>query len=109
MENEYKLEDSKYVYYLGGEVKGEPLDAVAIVFDKETGTLHKHGPVEGVTRWAEDAQRKFREGGFPDMADDLIVLSGRFTLEDLNRCLSNSGFPALFYQRVIRGEAKSLD
>ena len=109
MNPQYVLEYGTYVLY---DLSQEPsrltgkreailcCDEPAIAFDKESGTLHKHGDVALVTAWAEKARAKFRDGGFPEMADDLVVLSGKFPLEDLNKCLSHSGYCKVLFERM---------
>lgn len=106
MSYEYKLNCGQYVLHDGEDPIGPCLDEVAIAFDKESGTLHKHGNPEWVAKWHQETQAKFRQAGFDDMADALIVITGRFDLEDLNRCLSTSGYVARLYQRLLAGEAQ---
>ncbi|GBG14586.1 uncharacterized protein NMK_2185 [Novimethylophilus kurashikiensis] len=101
----YKLNCGQYVLHEGDDPIGAVMDEVSICFDKESGTLHKHGRPELVQDWHAKAQAKYREAGFDEMADELIVITGRFALEDLNRCLSTSGYVGVFYNRLLKGEA----
>ncbi len=66
--------------------------SLAIGFDRVSGTLHKHGERSWVERWIADARQKFRDAGFSDMANDLVVLSGDLPLEEVNKCLAISGY-----------------
>ena len=68
------------------------MDEVALAVDQEAGILHKHGSVEAVTKWADNARAKLRGGGpvADEMVNSLIVVSGRFPLDLLNKCLLNS-------------------
>jgi hypothetical protein len=83
-----------------GERIGKPLELVAIALDKDSGTLHKHGSPEYVEKWCEAARTKFRTHGYHDMAAQLVVITGRFPLEELNRCLRISGYAGKFYGRI---------
>lgn len=100
----YKLNDGQYVLYDGEDPIGPCLEEVAIALDKASGTLHKHGDPALVAKWFQHTQAKFRAAGFDDIADDLVVISGRFALEDLNRCISTSGYAGRLYQRLLAGE-----
>lgn len=88
---------------------GPVLDEVAICFDKENGTRHKHGAPESVRNWHAMSQAKLRAGGFDEMADDLIVIQARFTLEDLNKVLDISGYAKKLYDDIMSGKAAALD
>lgn len=101
----YKLNGGQYVLHDGADPIGPLLEEVSLCFDKESGTLHKHGTPEFVAKWHADAQAKFRSARADSMADELVVITGRFALEDLNRCLSTSGYVARFYQKLMNGEA----
>lgn len=35
-----------------------------------------------------------------DMAPQLVVISGRFPIEEINRCISISGYAGKFYGRI---------
>lgn len=109
MEPNYRLNCGQYVLHDGDKPIGRVLDCVALGLDKGSGTLHKHGAPEMVERWLTDAQARFRQGGFPDMADDLVLVSGRFTLDDLNRCITTSGYVGQLYARLLVGAVTTLD
>lgn len=112
MDYNYRLNCGQYVLHQGDKPIGPVMDEVAIAFDRECGTLHKHGSVEMVRQWLQKSQDTFRQAGFPDMAENLIMIAGRFDLEDLNRCLSTTGYLAQFYPRLLRctlGVAGPLD
>jgi hypothetical protein len=107
-EYQYQLNCGQYVLHRDGKPVGALLDEVAIAFDKENGTLHKHGAPEMVNAWAQHAQQKLRAGGASEFADDLIVVTGRFTLDDLNGCLTHSGYIGVLYTKMLRGEVPAL-
>lgn len=109
MDPNYRLNCGQYVLHDGDQPIGAVLDSVAIALDKSSGTLHKHGSPELVERWLSTAQARFRQSGYPEMADDLVIIQGRFTLEDLNRCVSTSGYVGRLYQRLLAGAVTTLD
>lgn len=100
MNYEYRFINEKYVLHDEGEPIGQPLDEVAIALDKDSGTLHKHGSPEYVEKWSKAARMKYQSCGCNDMATQLVVISGRFSLEDLNRCISISGYAGKLYKRL---------
>lgn len=97
----YQMIDDQYVWCAEGIPSRPPLAEVALAFDRECGTVHKHGDPELVHAWHRTAQRQFRIGGFDALADDLVVISGRFDLEELNRCITVSGYAATFYAQLM--------
>lgn len=111
MDLQYVVEHGSYVLYDMSEppscLTGRreihlQCDEPALAFDSESGTLHKHGDVAQVTAWTERARAKFRDAGFPEMADGLVVLSGKLPLEDLNKCLSHTGYCKVLLERMKR-------
>lgn len=83
---EYQMVNSQYVLMRDGAPFLPPMAEVALAFDRQTGLL-KHGAPTDVEAWCSQAQAALREAGFPDVADDLKVIKGRFELDELNRCL----------------------
>lgn len=100
----YRLTCGQYVLHDGDEPIGAVLDEIALAFDRDSGTLHKHGPVDLVSAWHANAQQRYRAAGLDDLAEPLVMVAGRFPLEDLNRCISASGYVGRFYQRLLAGE-----
>ena len=111
MEDEYnyKTNCGQYVLHKGDKPIGPLLDEVSIAFDKESGTLHKHGSREMVERWADNAKSKFRESGFGEMADDIVVITGAFDLNDINRCITTSGYIGVLFARLQKEHATLVD
>ena len=105
----FKLNCGQYVLHADGIPVSRVLDEVAICLDKESGTRHKFGDPEVVRAWHEKAQKSFRDVGANDMADDLVVIQGRFTLEDINKVIENACYTATLYQKVMDGTAETLD
>lgn len=105
----YELNCGQYVLHVDGKPVSRVLDELAICLDKESGTRHKFGDPEVVRAWHEKTQKSFRDVGANDMADDLVVIQGRFTLEDINKVIELTGHAAVLYQKVMAGTADMLD
>lgn len=91
MEYHYELNCSQYVLMKGNERLYGPYDQISIGIDKESVVLLKHGEPGMVKNWYKSHVKAYRDAGFDDMANDLIVITGRFPLEDLNNWINNSG------------------
>lgn len=103
--------------WFGGRYVCGPSGRIGVAFDAAEGVLHKHGAADGVSSWADDARRKFRDTGFEEIADALIVVDfppTPETLEELNACVEITGRVARLPERLRKiGEtmlapAKSL-
>lgn len=105
-EPNYRMNGQHYVLHWGDTPSGPPLLEVALAIDTDEGILHKHGTPEGVLAWARDAQAKLRAvGGLGgEMADQIKVITGRFPVDDLNRCITHSGYAGVLYQRMMQGQ-----
>lgn len=103
----YRLNCGQYVFFRGDEPVTAVMDEVAMAVSRSDCILHKHGSVETVTLWADLARSKLRASGSSvavEMAEDIIVISGRFPVAELNRCLLNSGYVGSFLKRIEAGE-----
>lgn len=103
----YGLNCGQYVLHnTEGKPIGAPLDEVALVFDKECGVLHKHGPASSVQAWVQTVRQKTESvrgvDGF-DLYSDLVVIQGRFPVDMLNRCLDTSGYVLKLYEQLQAG------
>lgn len=97
----YILNGDRYVLTDDGEPVGPPMDQVAIAFSRDDGVLHKHGSITVVSAWAAKARQRLNAAGLNEMSEGIIVLSGRYPLEELNRCLDTSGYVGRFYERLL--------
>lgn len=102
-EYEYRLKDGEYVLHDGDEQIMPGLQEVSIAFDSENGTLHKHGDPEIVGAWLSNTKKVLVAGGAQSMADELISITGRFPLEELNKCLSINGYIGRMYKKLQDG------
>jgi hypothetical protein len=121
----YHYEYKNNLYYLiddRGEVTTTH-EEVALGFSynsEEGGTLHKHGSPENVNKWAIKARKKFAEAardlelhkkltglGIPtspidynQMANEIVVIEGKFPVEELQKCIDISGYVGIFYNKL---------
>lgn len=109
MATTYELNCAQYVMLRDGRPVTAPMDEIAICFDRECGTLHKHGVPESVRKWHTASTEKLRSGGADDLADLLVVIQGRFTLEDIDKVLSITGYAQVLYKSIQDGTAAALD
>jgi hypothetical protein len=94
-EHEYKIdEQGRYVYHFANEefIAG---NSVAIAFDPELGVIHKHGKPELVNKRALLLRKTI---------PSLVVIEGRFPLDELNRCLLICDYVKRFYNKLQAGE-----
>lgn len=101
----YAMNCGQYVLHdPQGNPVGPVMDSVALALDKVEGVLFKHGSFEMVQRWLSQTQTKLRaQGEFgAEMAANLVIIEGRFELEELNRCLSTTGYAGRLYQQTMQ-------
>ena len=103
MDIEYRLNCGQYVLHRDGLPVKAVTDTVAIVVDTSMECLVKHGTPADVSRWLESAKAKFIEKGFLELAESLVMLEGRFPIDDLNMCLTHSGYAMVLYRRITAG------
>lgn len=97
MEYAYKKNNQHYVLTCDGKFVGAPLNEVAIAFtapidEGDTFILHKHGSVDSVEQWASSQREKLKKSGLSTWSNEIVVISGQFDIDLLNRILSNSGY-----------------
>lgn len=95
---------------MGGELGpvGRVLDEISLAIDIAEGYLHKHGAPEIVAAWHGDTSRKLREGGCAEWADNLVVVTGRFPIEEVNKCVGAMSYAGVFYKRLVAGEIEEM-
>jgi hypothetical protein len=95
----YTLEDGRYACYLGGQRLFET-DEVAILFDRTSSTLLKHGPPERVAAEATMMRQAYLAIGAVGMAADCTVIQGRFSLEELNQAVQSIDYVGQLYRKL---------
>lgn len=104
----YETNCSQYVLMDGKTCLYGPYDSIGIAFDKESCTLHKHGDPARVAAWHAKTTKAYMDAGYKDMADDILCISGRFPLDEINKCISHSGYARVFYEKLMAGEIAEL-
>jgi hypothetical protein len=75
----------------------------AILFDRKSGTLHKHGDFDRIRKIAADMRSKYIRVGDQASADCLtIYASKKFDIRELNRCLNITGYCKTLWERLSR-------
>lgn len=111
---EYRLNCGQCVLHakrpFGHELEpvGRPLDQISLAIDTAEGVLSKHGSPELVAAWYADTSKKLREGGCAEWADNLVVITGRFPLEEVNKCVGAMSYAGIFYKRLLAGEIEEM-
>jgi hypothetical protein len=105
MEPVYTIENGLYVQSLGDKriVAG---NEVAILFDKASNLVLKHGKPEYVQVDAAITRDRLATEGFEVLADDLVVIVGAFDLEELNKVVSCTNYIGRFYQQLQEGSQR---
>ncbi|MDH1814384.1 hypothetical protein [Comamonas aquatica] len=109
MNLQYQLKAGSYYLYdmrdQPSAVTGErrfklKTDLLAIAFDLYTGEVHQHGTPSRIQSWATTARRRLRAAGQWQAAEDIIVISGPFPVEEINKCLWIRGYCRRMFQRL---------
>ena len=109
MHLQYQLKAGSYYLYDMREspsaVTGErrfklKTDLLAIAFDRYTGEVHQHGTPSRIQSWALNTRRRLRAAGLWQQADDIVVVTGPFPVEEINKCLSIKGYCRRLLQRL---------
>ncbi len=96
MDLQYQLKAGNYyLYNLSDEpskVTGERryrlvTDIVAVAFNRRSGKIHEHGMPARIHSWAAHTRRRLLAAGSLEEANDLVVISGPWPVEELNKCL----------------------
>jgi hypothetical protein len=106
---EYVLnEDSEYVLCFDNEriVMGK---TVAIAFDREDGSLIKHGNADLINQWVEGTRKRYCAAGLPEIAEVLTIIEGPFPLEELNKIISSTDYVGRFYRQNFTSKGEHVD
>ncbi|MPM98670.1 hypothetical protein SDC9_145858 [bioreactor metagenome] len=96
MDLQYQLKAGSYFLYDMSEppsqITGQrryklQTDVVAVAFNRATGEVHEHGAPSRIQSWAAHTRRRLRAAGQWEMADELVVVSGPWPVDELNKCL----------------------
>lgn len=100
MEPVYTKDGEGYVFHLG-DLHLPVGPEVSICFDKADNVLLKHGNPAIVSDYASNARQRYAAAGFADVAEDLVVITGAFDLEELNKVVSICDYVGRFYKNLL--------
>lgn len=100
---QYRLVANKYQLYDNDAPSGRSSASLAVAFDRSTGVLHQHGEPAMVQTWAKLALGRFVKDRHREAAENLVVISGRLPLDEVNACLRTPDYARVFYKRVMSG------
>ena len=101
---EYTTNCGQFVLTDRGHPISAPMDVVSIGFDRRTGAMHRHGSQETVEAWFHKTQKDLKRAGLDAWADNLMVMTGRFPVEEINRAISLSDYAGRLYRKIQSGE-----
>ena len=104
----YSLNCGQYVLMHGNKPIARVMDALSFAIDIVEGNLAKYGDPEQVQAWYAREVVKMRQIGWDEQADALVVVTGRFPLDEVNAMMLNRALAGLFYQRLVGGEINEL-
>ncbi|OUL98807.1 hypothetical protein [Variovorax sp. JS1663] len=111
---EYRLNCGQFVLHAKRpfsdhlEPVGRPLDQISLAIDTAEGTLQKHGVPDLIAAWYANTSKKLRDAGCGEWADNLVVVTGRFPVEEVNKCVGAMSYAGIFYKRLIAGEIEEM-
>lgn len=102
----YTFEHGSYYWWGHSGLMENMSDQVAFAFDRDTGTMFKHGAPERIEKYAREANARLAAGnekaiqecralGLPDpgvFAVAVVVFPRETPVEELNRCVQISGY-----------------
>lgn len=86
--------------------KGEVFNRVerpAVVMDRDCGTVLIIGEWETMETYFEDLQKKYRELGFDEAADDIVLVELPKEQEEVDKVFQNTGYMLRIYKEAIKG------
>lgn len=95
----YVVDNGQYHFYLSGSFRFAT-EEVAILLDQEGHVLLKHGTPEVVEATYARMRKAFLGLGYEKGAEDLMVLKGRFDVEELNKIVRISNYVGKVYQQL---------
>lgn len=101
MSYEYRFNCGQYVLHRDGNPITAPSDTVAIALSLNMEVMLKHGSPSAVSIWVTLTKDRLIQGGQQEMADDIIMIEGRFPLDKLNRCLTTTGYAIKLYREMM--------
>lgn len=100
IEPRYEKNGTRFALYFGNDCLYET-DEIAIAFDEDGWVLLKHGDYDLVNQWFLTAKLKYRTDGFPDMANNLrLISSSKWDPEILTKIVTYTGYLERFLEGI---------
>lgn len=96
----YIFENGQYHFYLMNDYLFST-DEVGLFFDKQSGTLLKHGVPTIVNKRHAESVKAYEVVGQHDIIANLVCISGKFDVEELNKCTQITGYISKFYSKLL--------
>lgn len=81
------------------------MDEIGICFDKRDSVLLKHGQPERVHKYYQEIKEKIAPiNEYEDeILFDICFISGKFPVEEINKCLDICDYVGTFYKKTMKG------
>lgn len=80
----------------------ESMNEVAICFDTNLGVRLSHGNPETVLEYYNDTIQRLKGVSFEEAIEDIVVIQGKFPVEELNKLLEDALYISTFVKRVTK-------
>lgn len=103
----YKIVNKKYSLYNNDKLIFKEQEEISVLFseeDKDSYILHKHGVSENVLEYFNKNMHFFNIIG-----SNLVVYTGKFPLEELNKLISCTGYANEFVRKLKNKEMDSIE
>lgn len=104
MSPEYRMDGDLYAFYWDDECLFDT-EIVSVLIDTRSGSMLKHGQPGVVEAIYHSQQMNYRARGFINEAASLVVLTGKFDVEDLNKMIAIADYAGQFYAKVMSSRA----
>ena len=102
-----KISDTEFELVEDSEIL-DRFEKLGILMDKEGSVLLKWGDINRVKKTFEENSKKFRDGGFYDIADDLVLLDiSKLDQEEIDKCIDICDYCGKIYKNFISNEKTS--
>ncbi len=108
MKPEYRLDGELYALYWGDECLFET-EVVAVLVDTHSGSMLKHGQPGVVEAYFHSMRTAYLTQGFTEQASSLVVMSGKFDIEDLNKMIAITGYAGQLYAKTMASRANGIN
>lgn len=97
----YEFQDGHYLLISDHGTVLDRSDEIAIVYDNTPGlnVLCKYGTPKVVENYYRTAVEQYRKFGYHSIADSLVLIQGKFPVEELNKLISITGYINIFVKK----------